>query len=173
MITQQSVCGARSAVVRTAGLATLLLAFALSGCDNRQNDFQQSLARAEASYVKQLADTQWALLDASGIPAPTIQNAPRLNFAADGSTVSGFAGVNRFTGTYTEGRSSITFSELAVTKMAGSPQAMANELAFLAILSGEVDFVRSGNIMLIENDQQMSATFRLLSDLERDDTDNP
>jgi heat shock protein HslJ len=56
-----------------------------------------------------------------------------LDFNADG-TVSGNSGVNTFNGPYKAGETSITIGPLASTLMAGSPELMAQETAYLQAL---------------------------------------
>lgn len=148
----------------------LLLAGAvfLNGCSER-NDPVVQRARQEAEVAQSynsLGGTAWALLEGADLPLPQPDRAPTLQFAEDGKQLSGFAGVNRFSGTYVEGRRSIRLGPLTVTKMAGSPILMEAEQSFLQLLTGEMKFVRSGEILLLESSSGKSATFRRLSEAE-------
>jgi heat shock protein HslJ/uncharacterized lipoprotein NlpE involved in copper resistance len=80
----------------------------------------------------------WILISAGGaeisddiFPA----GAPRILFDAESSRISGFAGCNRLTGTYTAGENySLTLGPIATTKIAC--QAMEGEQMFLGLLNG-------------------------------------
>ena len=60
---------------------------------------------------------------------------PTIEFTADG-TVSGFAGCNSFSGSYTTDGSALTFGPLATTKMACQRPGSAVEADYLSALSG-------------------------------------
>ena len=60
---------------------------------------------------------------------------PTIEFAAEG-TVSGFAGCNTFSGSYTTDGATLTFGPMATTKMACERPGSAVEADYLAALSG-------------------------------------
>ena len=64
---------------------------------------------------------------------------PTVEFGSDG-TVSGFAGCNTYSGTYTIEGEALTFGPLATTKMGCPPPASEVEAAFLAAMSGVTGF---------------------------------
>lgn len=67
-------------------------------------------------------------------PLPEGQRTPSLIFLSEDNQVHGFAGVNQLNGTYTLEDNRLTFGPLAMTRMAGSPEAMALEQRFSAAL---------------------------------------
>ncbi len=83
-----------------------------------------------------LDGTSWALesIDDQPLPDGVADNVPTLAFA--GGSVSGGAGCNTFTGSYTLDGNSLSFGPLAVTAMACEPDVSAVETAYLAALGG-------------------------------------
>ena len=73
---------------------------------------------------------------------------PGLEFTTDG-TVSGFAGVNRVTGSVVTDKTlrTVSFSQLATTRMAGSPDAMALEQIYLDLLGKTQVYQMSGSTL--------------------------
>ncbi len=84
--------------------------------------------------ITDLAGTSWTLADMGGT-ADLANVAPTLEFGADG-TVSGSAGCNTFTGSYTQTGDALTLGPLATTRMACQPPASAVEAAYLTALAG-------------------------------------
>jgi|GEM_PF-1664575 len=75
------------------------------------------------------------------------QNPPTLTLTADGK-VSGFAGCNRFMGSYTLEGDTLKMGPLASTRMAClNPEAQAQETAFLEQLKSQPKFSVSGNML--------------------------
>jgi heat shock protein HslJ len=94
-----------------------------------------------------LARNAWRM---KGVDAPV----PVMEFGAAGMPrVSGFAGCNRFSGTFelTEG-GRLKFGAMAVTRMACDDEAMKREQEFLEML-GKVNGYRfdGGELLLLEN----------------------
>ncbi|PFG16917.1 heat shock protein HslJ [Propionicimonas paludicola] len=87
-----------------------------------------------------LADTSWVVTELSG--KPTLPAAvPTIQFSAD--QVSGFSSCNRFSGSYRQSGSTLSFSQLAMTAMACMDAGvMEQESAFSAALA-KVASVRS------------------------------
>lgn len=82
--------------------------------------------------------------------------------------VSGFAGVNRFNGSYTlkqqaEGRGTLSFGELATTRMAGPPELMQQEERFLAALKTVDGYRAEGGLMELEAGGAPVLRFRQLA----------
>jgi heat shock protein HslJ len=130
---------AMRALVIAVGVAAM---FAVSGCKASGNTQNQG----DRVTMSNLAG-DWTLRQIRGADVssmlPAGARAPTLTFASDGH-VSGFAGVNRASGSLDtaaldQGR--FTLSPMAVTKMAGLPQAMALEDKFLGSLN-EVNAAR-------------------------------
>lgn len=81
-----------------------------------------------------LRGTDWTLAEMGGT-ADFARLVPNLEFGADG-TVSGFAGCNTFTGTYTVTGGELTLGPLATTKIGCPRPASAVESAYLDALAG-------------------------------------
>jgi heat shock protein HslJ len=82
-----------------------------------------------------LLDTDWRLthLEGKAVTLAGKQRAPNLLFKSGDARVTGFTGCNRLSGTYRLNRAEMTFSSLAVTKMA-CPEGMELESRFLKAL---------------------------------------
>jgi heat shock protein HslJ len=96
----------------------------------------ETQAPTPAGSAAGLAGTSWTLADAAALgPQLAADAIPTIAFGADG-TVSGSAGCNTFSGTYTTDGASLTFGPLASTKMACAEPAMTVEGAYLTALAG-------------------------------------
>ncbi|MCU1536286.1 MAG: protein of unknown function Meta and HslJ [Humibacillus sp.] len=94
----------------------------------------------------EVTGTSWVLERVGG--EPVTGTAPVLDLGADGR-VGGSTGVNRLIGTYAVDGPVLRFGALATTRMAGPPEAMALEQAWLAVLVEEVPFtVTDGRLVL-------------------------
>lgn len=84
-----------------------------------------------------LTGTYWKLIAVGGEPIDTADGFREANLVLDGSggRFSGSGGVNQLTGDYTLAGDSLTFGEVAMTRMAGPPQALAREQAIVAALA--------------------------------------
>ncbi|MEO0484082.1 MAG: META domain-containing protein [Planctomycetota bacterium] len=97
---------------------------------------------------------------ASLIPAGGSQNiaAPNLSIADDGA-ISGFSGVNRFTSAFDPAaiaQGNFDLSPAAMTRMAGTPEAMTIENQFMSALSEVTSFDASSladGVLRLLNDQ--------------------
>jgi heat shock protein HslJ len=81
-----------------------------------------------------LTPSEWSLVELDGKPVIGLSQTPTLVLAEDGKT-NGFAGCNRFTGTYTLEADQLTFSPLVATRMFCT-DAMELEQQYLAALGG-------------------------------------
>jgi heat shock protein HslJ len=87
-----------------------------------------------ASDAGDLTGVEWTLSSASVSSADL--GAAGITATFDGTKVSGFSGVNQYSGPYTAGKDgSFKVGEIAGTLMAGEPAAMAAEQAYLAALA--------------------------------------
>jgi heat shock protein HslJ len=91
-------------------------------------------APSAAAGTSDLAGSDWTLIDMGGT-ADFAHLVPTLHFGEDGM-VSGYAGCNKFSGSYTVDGSDLTLGPLASTKMACEPPASAVESAMLEALAG-------------------------------------
>lgn len=94
-----------------------------------------------------LDGTQWQILSIGGKVVLPDQQAT-LQFGND--RISGTAGCNRLSGSFAQQSDQITIGALATTRMACSPDLMAQEAAALAALQGNVavNFAPSGHLLL-------------------------
>jgi heat shock protein HslJ len=93
-----------------------------------------------------LVGTAWTLTTiASGDAVSSVLNGTEITaeFTADG-TVSGTAGCNRYSGSYTRMDDQLSFSALASTKMACADDVMAQESAFFASMERVASYAIDG-----------------------------
>ena len=93
-----------------------------------------------APTVATLEGVEWKLVELQGKPVvvPAEGRAPNLTLDAEKKRVTGFAGINRFFGGYKLDGDKLSFGMMGSTRMAGPPEAMEAETAFLKML-GEVN----------------------------------
>ncbi len=100
-----------------------------------------------------LVGTTWTLTTiASGDAVSSVLNGTEVTaeFTADG-TVSGSAGCNRYSGSYTWTGDQLSFSALASTKMACADDVMAQESAFLASMGEVASFAIEGSQLTLSD----------------------
>lgn len=81
-----------------------------------------------------LIGRDWEVVEIGGEPV-TLERLPTLSFNADGR-ISGSTGVNRMMGGYELAGDRLSFSQMATTMMAGSPEASKVEANLVQALSG-------------------------------------
>lgn len=105
-----------------------------------------------------LAGGNWRLVEAPGLDIPESARTPELRFGDEPGHLSGSAGVNRLTGPYTMAGGQMSFGQLATTRMAGPPEAMEFESAYLESLRsvdawrmrGEhLELIRDGTVVAV------------------------
>jgi heat shock protein HslJ len=90
--------------------------------------------------------------------SPTAGSTPYLEFSADGS-VAGAAGVNRLAGPTRADGDRLHIGPLRTTRMAGSPEAMDEEAAFLEALEAVESYrFDDGQLVLIDGDGETRVT---------------
>jgi heat shock protein HslJ len=111
-----------------AAMVAVLVAF---GCETSAGD----------ATVPDLRGTHWTLAELGGEPVAIDPRgpAPDLAFADDGERVTGFAGCNRFSGSFSVDGASLHFGPIAATRMA-CPHGMELEVAFLRALAATTAF---------------------------------
>ncbi len=97
--------------------------------------------------LKSLVGTEWLLKDLAGTPALGRFTAS-LSVATNG-LVSGRGSVNRFNGRITVAGASLTIGPLMRTKMAGPPEAMAQEAAYLKALQAATALEMDGDTLRV------------------------
>jgi len=108
-----------------AGAGAVVIVFAVTACGSAKND--SALLTGKVWEATQVSSEQ-------GLVAVTSPGAPTSEFA-DGK-IGGTTGVNRYSGHYTtKSGDKIEIKVGPTTMMAGSPEAMAQEQAFVAALS--------------------------------------
>ena len=109
-------------------LLPLLLAALLS--------FTGCASRSARKAPPPLPAGPWALVELNARPVTVVNLAqqPTVQFDAAAGRVAGNAGVNRYSGSYTQEGTGLTFGPAAATKMAGPPALMKIEDEFLAML---------------------------------------
>lgn len=143
-----------------------ILATALLGCGEPIVEEPRAVTpppeiSATAEVDARLAGTQWELKSIEGLSLPETMRPPYIRFDADGARLSGFSGVNRISGGYTEIGDQIRLGNLAGTKMAGSPEAMAFEIAFMQMLRGDIAWTIEGDRLTLKSEG--GATIQLIS----------
>src|SRR6185436_16073363 len=115
----------------------LLLLSSLCACSSHKprTDAPASPQQHVAAHIE---DITWRLASAGGKYAGTAPSgATPANFRLNstGKNVSGFSGVNQFSGDYQLDGRSLTFGPLAMTRRAGPPELMQQEAAITKALT--------------------------------------
>lgn len=133
-------------------IASFLSCALLAGCAHSFESPNSPLlpkqsVQSQPYKITSLADTRWILTDLDGqavLPSSTGWATPGLDFAADAQSVSGFSGVNRFGGRYSQDGGLLTFGPFSMTRRAGPPELMQIESQFTRILSGVTGWRQRG-----------------------------
>ena len=98
------------------GLLVLSCALALAACR------PTAAVLSPADFRRSVAGTEWELVELQGQPAPVGAGGRRatIRFDADSARVTGFAGCNRYFGSYSLGADepALTFGAVGMTRMA-------------------------------------------------------
>lgn len=129
----------------------ILLGF--SGC-------QTSAHRPDAAVP--LAGTEWVLTELNGKPFVASEGllAPTLKLDAATKRANGTSGINRYAGPCELDGSAIKFGVLMGTRMAGPPEAMAIEDAFLAALREVSAWKITGQMLELSDGVNTVARFK-------------
>jgi heat shock protein HslJ len=116
----------------------------------------------------ELRNTRWELtrwnlppnnkgeVRARQIPQGEASNPIQIVFDANGQRVSGSTGCNRFTAELDEDSRGFSFSKIASTKMACTPQRMELENDFLYQLNDYRSIIRNGDqLLMVGNDREV------------------
>lgn len=123
-------------------LASLLVLALAAGCSSTRDDTPGpkpepgESAPSEPTKDAPLEGTEWRLVDVGGRAAIAGHGARGafVAFERDAATVRGHSGVNSFFGPYALDGAKLRIENLGMTRMAGSPELMAQEFAFVAAL---------------------------------------
>ena len=134
---------------------------------------EPSLCLARHMSENDLGGTTWTVQELGG--AVTAVPKPELSFGTD-SRVSGTTGVNRIMGQFAVKDGLLTVGNAATTRMAGPPEAMAQEQRLLELLAGEVPYTLTGDRLELGAGETLALLVRpsvqpapALDDVEGDD----
>ncbi|MBS1715791.1 MAG: META domain-containing protein [Armatimonadetes bacterium] len=117
------------------------------------------LVPAAQADTPKIVDTHWELMALDGKPIGSPERPPTLALSRDGK-LQGFGGVNRFGGSYVLGERSAQFDPGPMTLMAGPPELMDTESAFVRILPlANRAEVFEGELVLLRGEREL-ARFR-------------
>ena len=120
------------------------------GCDSQPQPIWVKQEIEAQTDPKSLGGGKWVLVSMNSngaIPSANLS----LEFVAN-NAVSGFGGVNRFSGTCATATGQLKFGPLVSTKMAGSPELMKTEQAYFAALASVRNFSLEGGLLRLKND---------------------
>ena len=82
--------------------------------------------KKKSSSVNNLKDTSWQLvtLKEKNVGSITVDNDSKISVSFTNNRISGFSGVNRYSGGYKLSNDSISISQLSISLMSGSRSAM-------------------------------------------------
>jgi heat shock protein HslJ len=114
-----------------------------------------------------IEETTWRLVEVGGKaaePVPADAPSAHLRLSAAEKRVSGYSGVNSFSGPYELTGQSLKFGMVAMTRRAGPENLMQQERAFTQALSGTKSYRRSGDSL-----ELLDAAGKALAKLARED----
>lgn len=133
-----------------------LLAF--SGCESASSSTGQNSIRT----LTTAANSNWVLsawVTADGVKQPIASHGPTLTIGYQGR-VSGNAGVNNYVGNATVRDDQLSWGEhIAVTRIAGSPEAMASENRYLATLKATTRVTIRGDRLVVTGPKPLRLEF--------------
>ena len=120
--------------------------------------------RKKSESVNNLRETSWQLvtIKEKNVGSITVDDNSKISISFTKNRVSGFSGVNRYSGSYSTNNDSISFSELSVSLMSGSRSAMDAEERFLRILRSAKKVRADKNTLTLENAKGDTLTFKNL-----------
>ena len=120
--------------------------------------------RKKSESVNNFRETSWQLvtIKEKNVGSITVDDNSKISISFTKNRVSGFSGVNRYSGSYSTNNDSISFSELSVSLMSGSRSAMDAEERFLRILRSAKKVRADKNTMTLENAKGDTLTFKNL-----------
>lgn len=116
--------------------------------------------RNDRPDVDALVGRTWTAIQLDGKEVPTEPARITLELMAK-NQIGGFSGVNRYFGSYASTRGGvISFTGVGATKMAGPPEAMANETALFNALNKAKSYRVRGAILDLMAGDRVVARFR-------------
>ena len=110
-----------------------------------------------------LDKTYWRLVAVDGAPVPpgTGRREPNIHFDSEKKRVTGYSGVNSFFGGYDTTSGGLRFSHMASTRMAGPPELMKLEDAFLKALAATTSYrITADELELLDSSGRALARFQ-------------
>jgi len=134
----------------------LLVSLAVAATACRRSDRGHAAALADGT----LTGRQWTLVELDGqtIDASAAAQAPNLSLTSPDNQASGFAGCNRFTGSYEVAGNELHFGPLAATRMACAT-GMELEDKYLAALGAVRQYRLGANQLELVADGRVLARF--------------
>ena len=125
--------------------------------------------RKKSESVNNLKETSWQLvtIKEKNVGSITVGDDSKISISFTKNRVSGFSGVNKFSGSYKTNNDSISFSELSVSLMSGSRSAMNAEESFLRILRSAKRVKYDKSTMTLENSNGDTLTFKSLKTTDK------
>lgn len=147
---------------------TLALLALMSACAPKPDQGASatpSLVGPGGAQQPDLGSAAWRLVEIAGATIPRDMHPaqhPTLVFDAASGRVSGVAGVNRWNGQFTRsGTNGLTVSAGAMTRMAGLPEAMALEDAYVQMLAKVRSYRMEGDrLVLLDERGTMLAAYQ-------------
>lgn len=109
-----------------------------------------------------LDKAQWRLVEVQGMSVPVAagRREPNLQFDPEKKRVTGYSGVNIFSGGYDATDSRLRMTQMASTRRAGPPELMKLETAFLKALSATRSYrVDEDKLELLDSGSRVVARF--------------
>lgn len=146
-----------------ASLAGVLFMLLVLGCGSEHSVEDRAVTATVAGEEKtmSLENTNWVLIELNGdtVSVTESMKVPSIRFDREEGQVSGNNGVNSFSGGYTLTDDSIEFGPMRSTLMAGPPEAMELEAAFMRALGGMTGWrIHEGRFELL-NGEEVTAVF--------------
>ena len=115
---------------------------ALAGCAGMES-------ASEPGAASPLDKTYWRLetVDDMAVPPGAGRLEPHIQFDPEKKRVTGYSGVNIFSGGYSTNGSHLRMSSMASTRRAGSPELMQFEATYLKALSATRSYRVDGDIL--------------------------
>ena len=113
----------------------------------------QAVAAENASSTAELGNTYWKLTELAGEPVVTAEGQRQMKITLrDEKKVSGFGGCNSFFGAYEHDGASLSFSQLAATRMFCA-DVMDKESQFMTSLAAVKSYKINGQVLQLFDDK--------------------
>ncbi len=138
-------------------ILTALCAGAMAACTPAPETTSAPGAGEGSVAQANIEDVEWHLVELNGSPVTGRREAPTLTLASGEKRAAGFAGCNRFFGSYALGGSTVRFSAIGATRMACAEDgAMELESAYLKALESAESFTSSGETLTLSGGGSMA-----------------